>query len=135
MKAVSFMYVRPPGYNAESAKAAEIADENKSNATSQDPTAARSSQYTSYLSSTSLISSHFSGSFAYLLIMGCVVCRPDTGVDENQPIKDRKVRPKDVFGRALPTEQEFEVLKNAPRYDFGCILLFPKFKTCFTICF
>lgn len=27
MKAVSFMYVRPPGYNAESAKAAEIADE------------------------------------------------------------------------------------------------------------
>ncbi|XP_078173620.1 zinc knuckle (CCHC-type) family protein [Carex rostrata] len=88
MKAVSFMYVRPPGYNAESAKAAEISDENKSNATSQDPTAASSSQ-------------------------------PDTGVDENQPIKDRKVRPKDVFGRALPTEQEFEVLKNAPRLDTG----------------
>lgn len=42
MKAVSFMYVRPPGYNAESAKAAEIADEKKrsdqSNAT-QDPAA------------------------------------------------------------------------------------------------
>ena len=30
MKAVSFMYVRPPGYNAESAKAAEIEDEKKS---------------------------------------------------------------------------------------------------------
>lgn len=29
MKAVSFMYVRPPGYNPESAKAAEIADEQK----------------------------------------------------------------------------------------------------------
>lgn len=29
MKAVSFMYVRPPGYNAESAKAAEIEDEKK----------------------------------------------------------------------------------------------------------
>lgn len=29
MQAVSFMYVRPPGYNAESAKAAEIADERK----------------------------------------------------------------------------------------------------------
>jgi len=29
MKAVSFMYVRPPGYNAESAKAAEIAEEMK----------------------------------------------------------------------------------------------------------
>lgn len=29
MKAVSFMYVRPPGFNAESAKAAEIEDERK----------------------------------------------------------------------------------------------------------
>lgn len=29
MKAVSFMYIRPPGYNAESVKAAEMADENK----------------------------------------------------------------------------------------------------------
>lgn len=28
----------------------------------------------------------------------------------------KKSRPKDVFGRALPTEEEFEVLKNAPRY-------------------
>lgn len=29
MQAVSFMYVRPPGYNAESAKAAEMNDQNK----------------------------------------------------------------------------------------------------------
>lgn len=39
MKAVSFMYVRPPGYNAESAKAAEIADDRKKtdhNNTSED---------------------------------------------------------------------------------------------------
>lgn len=28
----------------------------------------------------------------------------------------KKSRPKDVFGRSLPTEEEFEVLKNAPRY-------------------
>ena len=28
----------------------------------------------------------------------------------------KKTRPKDVFGRPLPTEEEFEVLKNAPRY-------------------
>lgn len=27
----------------------------------------------------------------------------------------KKSRPKDVFGRALPTEEQFEVLKNAPR--------------------
>jgi hypothetical protein len=30
MQAVSFMYMRPPGYNPESARAAEIADERKS---------------------------------------------------------------------------------------------------------
>lgn len=29
MQAVSFMYVRPPGYNAESAKAAEVEDQRK----------------------------------------------------------------------------------------------------------
>lgn len=29
MQAVSFMYVRPPGYNPESAKAAEMNDEKK----------------------------------------------------------------------------------------------------------
>lgn len=37
MKAVSFMYVRPPGYNAESAKAAEIAEEKRPQEPSQDP--------------------------------------------------------------------------------------------------
>lgn len=37
MKAVSFMYIRPPGYNAESAKAAEIAEEKKIQEPSQDP--------------------------------------------------------------------------------------------------
>lgn len=45
MKAVSFMYVRPPGYNPESAKAAEIADEAQKQGqghggTSQDTSAA-----------------------------------------------------------------------------------------------
>lgn len=35
MKAVSFMYVKPPGYNAESAKAAEVAEEKKNH--EQDP--------------------------------------------------------------------------------------------------
>ena len=32
----------------------------------------------------------------------------------------KKPRPKDVFGRPLPTEEEFEVLKNAPRYVDWC---------------
>lgn len=53
MKAVSFMYVRPPGYNAESAKAAEIADERKRDEeenTSQHPPAegASSAMYFSF---------------------------------------------------------------------------------------
>lgn len=85
MKAVSFMYVRPPGYNPESAKAAELADADgdaDDNKTQPNP-------------------------------------------PESVPIRDRageekkKPRPKDVFGRHLPTEEEFEVLKNAPRLETG----------------
>lgn len=38
MKAVSFMYIRPPGYDPESAKAAECADEKHQGSSSQDPT-------------------------------------------------------------------------------------------------
>lgn len=52
MKAVSFMYVRPPGYNAESAKAAEIADEMKTHEQenpSQDPTTTGASTSMYYL--------------------------------------------------------------------------------------
>ena len=62
MKAVSFMYVRPPGYNAESAKAAEIAD------ASQPPAAAASSSSNSmYLFFSSLLATLtiFSTSFRY----------------------------------------------------------------------
>ncbi|XP_044506896.1 uncharacterized zinc finger CCHC domain-containing protein At4g19190 [Mangifera indica] len=87
MQAVSFMYVRPPGYNAESAKAAEIEDEKRRQgqvSTSQDsPAPAMHS--------------------------------------ESLPVAEekKKSRPKDVFGRPLPTEEEFEVLKNAPRLETG----------------
>lgn len=90
MKAVSFMYVRPPGYNAESAKAAEVADERMKldqNNASRDTT------------STAIVT--------------------DTKPDKNLSGGDKKARPKDVFGRALPTEEEFEVLKNAPRLETG----------------
>ncbi|KAG8081928.1 hypothetical protein GUJ93_ZPchr0014g47126 [Zizania palustris] len=78
MKAMSFMYVSPPGYNAESAKAAEIED-GKS----------RSGQGLKR----NLTKTH-------------------TGTN-------KKNRPKDVFGRTLPTEQELEVLKNAPSYVYS----------------
>lgn len=48
MQAVSFMYVRPPGYNAESAKAAEIADERRKLGESEPTAASSSSMYSSY---------------------------------------------------------------------------------------
>ncbi|PRQ27342.1 putative transcription factor interactor and regulator CCHC(Zn) family [Rosa chinensis] len=83
MKAVSFMYVRPPGYNAESAKAAELADESM-----------RDGQQTQ-------------------------TDGPSTSMPPSGEEGKKKPRPKDVFGRSLPTEQEFEVLKNAPRLETG----------------
>uniref|UniRef100_A0ACD6AFQ1 Uncharacterized protein n=1 Tax=Avena sativa TaxID=4498 RepID=A0ACD6AFQ1_AVESA len=93
MKAVSFMYVRPPGYNPESAKAAEIEDEKRKldqGDGTEDAVAATTSSM------------------------------PENELDKTQSGPDKKrSRPKDVFGRSLPTEQEFEVLKNAPRLDTG----------------
>ncbi|KAL0371985.1 UNVERIFIED_CONTAM: putative zinc finger CCHC domain-containing protein [Sesamum calycinum] len=90
MKAVSFMYVKPPGYNAESAKAAEMADENKKHEDEkilQEPSLdGASSSMKKTMTSTA---------------------------------EKRKPVPKDVFGRALPTEEQFEVLKNAPRLETG----------------
>ncbi|KZV25292.1 hypothetical protein F511_07424 [Dorcoceras hygrometricum] len=89
MKAVSFMYVKPPGYNAESAKAAEVAEEKKNQ--EQDPSldAALSSMNAETKSST---------------------------------VEKKKSRPKDIYGRALPTEEQFEVLKNAPRLETGVLV-------------
>ncbi|KAL5199375.1 hypothetical protein ABZP36_020578 [Zizania latifolia] len=92
MKAVSFMYVRPPGYNAESAKAAEIEDEKR-----------RSGQGDATQSAAAASTSSM----------------PDKELDKTHAGPDKKNRPKDVFGRNLPTEQEFEVLKNAPRLETG----------------
>ncbi|KAM4085313.1 hypothetical protein ACJW30_10G017500 [Castanea mollissima] len=81
MKAVSFMYVRPPGYNPESAKAAELADADADDNKTQH--------------------------------------HPPESVPDRSGEEKKKSRPKDVFGRYLPTEEEFEVLKNAPRLETG----------------
>ncbi|XP_057963781.1 uncharacterized zinc finger CCHC domain-containing protein At4g19190 [Malania oleifera] len=94
MQAVSFMYVRPPGYNSESAKAAEIADERKrleQNNPTEDTLGGTSNAV------------------------------PPESVHGTDPSigEKKKPRPKDVFGRALPTEEQFEVLKNAPRLETG----------------
>lgn len=95
MKAVSFMYVRPPGYNPESAQAAEIADERKNQEQSnpqQDPS-----------------------------VDGASTSMPLEGMPGRDRPRDekKKPKPKDVFGRALPTEEQFEILKNAPRMETG----------------
>ncbi|CAH8345841.1 unnamed protein product [Eruca vesicaria subsp. sativa] len=95
MKAVSFMYIRPPGYDPESAKAAEYADEKHQGgqgSSSQDPMADDN--------------------------VGSMPAEPVAGSDHTGQER-KKPRPKDVFGRALPTEEEFDVLKNAPRLETG----------------
>ncbi|KAL8499558.1 hypothetical protein ACS0TY_022487 [Phlomoides rotata] len=91
MKAVSFMYVKPPGYNAESAKAAEVADEKKMK------DGDKNLQEQSLDGTTSSM-------------------KMETRPPEEEK---KKPRPKDVFGRALPTEEQFEILKNAPRLETG----------------
>lgn len=45
-------------------------------------------------------------------VLNHLLLRPPSRVNEEK----KKRRPKDVFGRTLPTEEEFEVLKNAPKY-------------------
>ncbi|KAG8088804.1 hypothetical protein GUJ93_ZPchr0011g27695 [Zizania palustris] len=92
MKAVSFMYVRPPGYNAESAKAAEIED-GKSRSGQGDATQSAAAASTSSM--------------------------PDKEPDKTHTDTNKKNRPKDVFGGTLPIEQELEVLKNAPSYVYS----------------
>ncbi|OVA12050.1 CBF1-interacting co-repressor CIR [Macleaya cordata] len=96
MKAVSFMYVRPPGYNAESAKAAELEDERKRLGLNNPPSNSASDSPAMPSESSSM-----------------------AGKDLPTEEKKKKPRPKDVFGRALPTEEEFQVLKNAPRLETG----------------
>ncbi|BBN12442.1 CBF1 interacting corepressor [Marchantia polymorpha subsp. ruderalis] len=88
LQAVSFMYIRPPGYNAEAARAAEIADERKKLG----------------------LTTSSSGA-------------PDQGAAQGNAStsgkEGAKARVKDVFGRTLPTEEEFPALKNAPRLETG----------------
>ncbi|GJV52422.1 uncharacterized zinc finger CCHC domain-containing protein, partial [Tanacetum coccineum] len=89
LKAVSFMYIRPPGYNPESAKAAEIAEEKKAQEPSQDQ--------------------HSEDAGAAHMV--------ENPIPPNE--QKKKPRPKDVFGRVLPTEEQFEALKNAPKMETG----------------
>lgn len=57
-------------------------------------------------------------SLLILIVLSVFGFRPQ---EASVPVKEerKKPRPKDVFGRTLPTEEEFAVLKNAPRYNFN----------------
>ncbi|KAH9565014.1 hypothetical protein CY35_04G055200 [Sphagnum magellanicum] len=96
MQAVGFMYMRPPGYNAESARAAEIADERRK--LGLDVPAAPSQNVS-------------------------LSVAPEGDVHEGGPGREaegrKKPRAKDVFGRTLPTEEEFPALKDAPKLETG----------------
>ncbi|OIW16812.1 hypothetical protein TanjilG_00084 [Lupinus angustifolius] len=97
MQAVSFMYVRPPGYNAESAKAAELAEEKRKEDISKGIQESNSAAD------------------------GPSSSMPPNSVHGNDHLSEdkKKRRPRDVFGRPLPTEEDFDVLKNAPRLETG----------------
>ncbi|ERM94763.1 hypothetical protein AMTR_s00011p00259480 [Amborella trichopoda] len=110
MQAVSFMYVRPPGYNAESAKAAELVKKGKK--------LSKAMVIKSILEIRDLCSTISPFPFNYVLSSylekdSSLPCKDHAHEDKKKP------RPKDVFGRTLPTEEEFEVLKNAPRLETG----------------
>lgn len=92
LQAVSFMYMRPPGYNAESARAAEIADERKMLGIDAPPSSSQDASL-------------------------AVTSQGEAGGIE--PEVKRKPRVKDVFGRSVATEEEFAVLKDAPKMDTG----------------
>ncbi|KAG0621093.1 hypothetical protein M758_4G268500 [Ceratodon purpureus] len=94
LQAVSFMYMRPPGYNAESARAAEIADERRLLGIDAPPSSSQDASL-------------------------AVTSQGEAGGVELEVKK--KPRVKDVFGRNVATEEEFAVLKDAPKMDTGVV--------------
>eukprot|EP00850_Spirogloea_muscicola_P018899 SM000178S03464 [mRNA] locus=s178:227964:230883:+ [translate_table: standard] len=103
MQAVSFMYIRPPGYNAEGARAAELADEQRRlRAAANDGNGASAPE-----------------AEADPLAAGSGAGGAAAGAaEEGQP---RPARAKDAFGRTVATEQDFPQLKGAPRLDTGVV--------------
>lgn len=94
LQAVGFMYMRPPGYNAESARAAEIADERRKLGLEAPPSSSQAAP-------------------------ADVIPQGEAGGAEAEVKK--KPRVKDVFGRNVATEAEFAVLKDAPKLDTGVV--------------
>ena len=120
MQAVSFMYTKPPGYNAESARAAEIADEHKALQGSE--------KSLRYGLPPSRHPHPHAPSQPVLHFLRWLLGRleaPESAV-EDVPAEEallaeveaggkRKRRAKDVFGRTIATAEEFPQLVNAPK--------------------
>eukprot|EP00899_Mesostigma_viride_P003441 jgi/Mesvir1/13098/Mv06077-RA.1 len=116
-QSLSFMYQRPPGYDAVSASQAKEADEAKEQGlpvgTAEAPVTDESIRPTlSAMLATPDCSATGGDPFAGgLVVRGNVASRDSTG--------RLQARTRDVFGRAVATSDQFPILKNAPRHDVG----------------
>eukprot|EP00271_Cylindrocystis_brebissonii_P011520 TRINITY_DN29362_c0_g1_i1.p1 TRINITY_DN29362_c0_g1~~TRINITY_DN29362_c0_g1_i1.p1 ORF type:complete len:441 (+),score=144.52 TRINITY_DN29362_c0_g1_i1:161-1483(+) len=99
MQGVSFMYTKPPGYNPESARAAEMAAEAKQ----------RQQEAAAAAAANGAVEASLGGQAG-------LAAEPGAALEER-----RKPRAKDVFGRTIATAEEFPELKNAPKMDTGIV--------------
>ncbi|GBG65272.1 hypothetical protein CBR_g50314 [Chara braunii] len=103
LQAVGFLYARPPGYNAESAHAAKVEEERKKEM--KEMLAVKGIE-------------QCSGKVGEADSKGANLL--DGGKEEKDGAMEKKPRRvRDVFGRTIPTEEEFSVLKGAPRMETG----------------
>ncbi|CAI5991335.1 unnamed protein product [Closterium sp. NIES-65] len=126
MQSVSFLYMKPPGYNAESARAAELAEEERAKQEREGKMQLEGGGGGEGGGGEGGEGEGGGGEVAGMGADGALVVAeagtepPDTDGGKEQK-KKKKPRATDVFGRAVPTGDDFEVLKNAPRLDTGII--------------
>ncbi|CAI5467248.1 unnamed protein product [Closterium sp. Yama58-4] len=128
MQSVSFLYMKPPGYNAESARAAELAEEERAKQEREGKALLERGGGAGGGSAggggTGGGGEEGGGEGGGVGADGALVVGAEAGsepADKDQAEKKKKPRATDVFGRAVPTGDDFEVLKNAPRMDTGII--------------
>ncbi|CAI5490379.1 unnamed protein product, partial [Closterium sp. Naga37s-1] len=126
MQSVSFLYMKPPGYNAESARAAELAEEERAKQENEGKMVLEGGGVGEGGGGEGGEGEGGGGEDGGMGADGALVVAeagtepPDTDGGKEQK-KKKKPRATDVFGRAVPTGDDFEVLKNAPRLDTGII--------------
>ncbi|GJP52701.1 hypothetical protein CLOM_g11793 [Closterium sp. NIES-68] len=133
MQSVSFLYMKPPGYNAESARAAELAEEERVKQEREkqmmlegqgDDGGGEGGGGSAGGGGEGGNGEGEGGEGGGMARDGALVLADageTAGGDKDKEKKKKKPRATDVFGRAVPTGDDFEVLKNAPRMDTGII--------------